>query len=269
MTIKKSRNLSFSALRAYDFCPANWLGTNELKMAGTEFVPNPESAVGKAVHRVMKRLNEKRMDGAGIFPAQLTQWAKDYWKEEKSTLPDHVSMSEAAYQDYERWSIIHSSALAAKTRGHKPQLIEKYLSMPLIFGDGGDVFWYIGCIVDVVTDPVVVYDFKTLTNRSLNSRDRETYRSQAAINSAVTRHHLNLDTYPDVHLIFSDDNATEDWLVPLTETTIEDTLDHAKRVAREIDRLLETGTPFPRGKSCRFCPAQGNCPQTIGATVAA
>lgn len=269
MPNKKTRSLSFSALNTYDFCAANWLGTYELKRPEAEFIPTPDSAVGKATHRAMKRLNEKRRDGIQVMPNQLERWARDFWKEEKTTIRDHEQMSEADNLSYQNWTIMHALSLASKTRDQKPVMTEKYLSMPLVTGDEGQALWYFGCVVDNVTDPIVVWDYKTFTGRSVTQRDREKYRLQAAGNSAVVRHHLGLDFYPDVHLVFSDDTTCEDWLVPLTETSIEDVLDQARRTATEIDLFLANGTPFPRSKHCKFCPLQGECPQTIEALAAA
>lgn len=258
---RKALSLSPSAISAYEWCPAQFLGTYILKVPGTEFVPTPDTAIGKAVHRAMKKLNERRRDDSTTAGTELETWARDYWAEEKASIPGHKAMSEADSQAYENWAVAHTVAIAKLTRGQVPAIIEEYGSMPLMDG------WYIGGQQDAVLPDGTVIDYKTLTDRALTGRDREKYRLQAAIYAAIIRHERGI--LPEVHLIFSDNATCEDWTVPLTATSVDDALDHARRIATEIDRMLETGTPFPRGRSCRWCPLAGNCPQTISPLAAA
>lgn len=270
MPNKKARSLSPSALSAYEWCPANWLGQYHLRLPGTEFVNTADTAVGKAVHRAMKKLNERRRDGKPTMPAELETWATDYWAEEKIGIPTPLTDIDNTY--YLNWAVCHASELAALTRGQVPVEIEKYLSIPLVTDENGDVLWYIGGILDAQLangQGIVcrVDDYKTANNKAFTSRDSEKYRIQAAIYAAIIRHLYG--SIPEVHLLTSDSENVEDYLVPLTATTVDDTLEHARRVAAEIDRMLETGTPFPKPRHCQYCPLGGNCPTTVAPLVAA
>lgn len=257
----KNRSLSPSAINAYEWCPAQWLGTYELRLPGTEFKATPDVAVGKAVHRAMAKLNQKRKEGKPVSSVELQTWARDYWKEERAEIPGTSAMSEDEDQNYSNWSAMHAAALAGVTRGQVPDIIERYGSMPL------QDDWYIGGQQDAVLADGTVIDYKTAISKAFTNKDKERYRLQAAIYAAVIRHERGF--LPEVHLVFSDTKTVEDWNVPLTPTSVDDALEHASRIATEIDKLLMNGTPFPRGRGeCRYCPLAGNCPQTIAPLAA-
>lgn len=264
MLNRKAFSLSPSALNAYEWCPAQYLASYIMKIPGTEFVVTADIAIGKAAHRVMKKINERRRDGKPTTPADVDTWASDYWDEEKLTIANWQDMSDDGGRE---WVQHHSRELAAITRGRIPAQIESYGSLPLLPDDKGAPLFYMGGIQDATHSTPVVDDYKTSSTKAFTAQDREKYRVQAAVYAAIYRHEHGV--LPEVNLITSDTAGCAIYTVPLSNTSVDDVIEQAERAGKEIIRLLDTGTPFPRGRSCRFCPLQGECPQTFAPVAAA